>query len=131
VKIERDRADYQELRTKHWSWQPLGRPLVPQVKLADWPLDDVDRFLLARLEAENLAPVADADKASLLRRVTFDLTGLPPTPSELEEFLADPEVQDDRDQRQWPGRERDSRTSERGRDFRLTDIRGHVVRAAC
>lgn len=89
VKIQRDDSEYEALRKKHWAWQPLAAPQVPAVKNADWPRADVDRFLLARLEAEQLAPVVDADKTTLLRRVTYDLTGLPPTPAELDEFLND------------------------------------------
>ena len=54
-----------------------------------WPINDIDRFILARLEAEGLSPVRDADKLALIRRVTFDLTGLPPTPEEIEAFVAD------------------------------------------
>ena len=59
------------------------------MKRTDWPRGDIDRFLLAALESRGLAPVADADRPRLLRRVTFDLIGLPPTPEELEAFLAD------------------------------------------
>ena len=59
------------------------------MKDAAWPKSDFDRFLLAALEAKNLTPVADADPATLLRRVTLDLTGLQPTPAEIEAFLAD------------------------------------------
>ena len=59
------------------------------MKHAEWPRGDIDRFLLAALEARGLAPVADADRRRLLRRVTFDLIGLPPTPEELDAFLAD------------------------------------------
>ena len=59
------------------------------MKRTDWPRGDIDRFLLAALEARGLAPVADADRSRLLRRVTFDLIGLPPTPEEIDAFLAD------------------------------------------
>ena len=64
-------------------------PTVPAVKDAAWPKDDVDRFILAALEAKGLKPVGDADKLTLIRRVTFDLTGLPPTPAEIDAFLKD------------------------------------------
>ncbi len=81
--------EYDRLRKEHWAWQPLTAPAVPAVRDAAWPRDAIDRFLLAKLEAKGLKPVGDADKASLLRRVTFDLTGLPPTPAQLDFFLAD------------------------------------------
>jgi cytochrome c553 len=80
---------YEKLKREHWAWQPLTDPKAPAVKDAAWPRDDVDRFLLAKLEASNLQPVGDADKAVLLRRVTFDLTGLPPTPAEIDAFVQD------------------------------------------
>jgi cytochrome c553 len=80
---------FERLKKEHWAWQPLGDPKPPVVGDASWPRDDVDRFLLARLEAAGFRPVADADKVTLLRRVTFDLTGLPPAPADLDVFLAD------------------------------------------
>jgi mono/diheme cytochrome c family protein len=89
VKLVRDRPEYEELRTKHWAWQPRVRPVVPMVQDTAWAHDDLDRFVLARLESAQLAPVADADPVALLRRVTYDLTGLPPTLEEMESFLAD------------------------------------------
>lgn len=75
---------------KHWSFQPVGKPTPPAVKDAAWPAGDVDRYLLAALEAKGLKPVGDADPATLLRRVTLDLTGLQPTPAEIDAFVADP-----------------------------------------
>ncbi len=72
-----------------WSFRPPKRSLPPAVKRADWPLGDIDRFLLSALEVRGLSPVAEADRARLLRRVTFTLSGLPPTPEEIETFLAD------------------------------------------
>jgi cytochrome c553 len=77
-------------RRKHWSLQPLGEAAPPAVKDAAWPRNPVDRFVLARLEAAGLAPAPPADRRALLRRVTFDLTGLPPTPEEVDAFLRDP-----------------------------------------
>ena len=62
-----------------WSLQPLARPAPPSVRDRSWPINDVDRFILARLEAERLAPAPDADRRALIRRATYDLTGLPPT----------------------------------------------------
>ncbi len=77
-------------RAKHWSWQPVRSLAVPEVQNPNWPIDDVDRFVLAKLEASKLAPAGEADRATLIRRVTFDLTGLPPKPAEVAAFLADP-----------------------------------------
>jgi hypothetical protein len=72
-----------------WSFQPPTRTPAPAVKDAAWPRSDIDRFLLAALEEKGLKPVADADPRTLLRRLTFDLIGLPPTPDEVEEFVKD------------------------------------------
>src|SRR6266851_7445100 len=72
-----------------WSFQPLRKPPVPAVSHTSWPRTDIDRFVLARLEKEGLAPVRAADKRALLRRATLDLTGLPPTAEEIEAFEKD------------------------------------------
>jgi cytochrome c553 len=74
---------------KFWSFRPVADPPVPAVADESWPRGDIDHFLLARLEAKGLKPVAPADKRTLIRRATFDLTGLPPTPEEVDAFLAD------------------------------------------
>ena len=73
----------------HWAYRPLVKPPVPAVKTADWVRNPVDAFVLAKLEAKGLSPAPPADRRGLLRRVTFDLTGLPPTPEEADAFLAD------------------------------------------
>ncbi len=73
----------------HWAFQPPAEPPVPGVRNADWPQSAIDRFILAKLEAAGLSPSPRADKRALIRRVTFDLTGLPPTPDEIDAFLAD------------------------------------------
>jgi hypothetical protein len=67
---------------KHWSFQPLSNPPVPEVKDKSWPRTDIDRFVLAALEAKGLRPVADAAPHDLRRRLHYDLTGLPPDPTE-------------------------------------------------
>lgn len=76
-------------RSKYWSFQPITAHSPPHVKNTEWPRDDLDRFILAKLESESMSPAQPADKSVWLRRVTFDLIGLPPTPQELELFLAD------------------------------------------
>ena len=73
----------------HWAFRPIVAATPPAVQDTAWPRDDVDRFLLARLEAERLRPVADADRHAWLRRVSFDLTGLPPTTAEITAYIAD------------------------------------------
>ena len=75
---------------EHWSLVPPERPPLPVVKEASWPRNDIDRFILARLEEEGLHPSPEADRGTLIRRVTLDLTGLPPTPAEVDAFHADP-----------------------------------------
>jgi hypothetical protein len=78
-------ARYEE----HWAFLPPAAPALPEVADAAWPREELDRLVLARLEAEGLAPAPEAERATWLRRVTYDLTGLPPTPEELDAFLAD------------------------------------------
>src|SRR5262249_42302995 len=72
-----------------WSFQPVKAPPVPAVKDPAWPLTPIDNFVLARLEARRLRPVGPSSRRALIRRLTFDLTGLPPTPAEVDAFLAD------------------------------------------
>jgi mono/diheme cytochrome c family protein len=72
-----------------WSIQPLKKPAVPAVKDTAWPINDIDRFVLAKLEKEGLKPVASADRRTLLRRVTYDLTGLMPSHAEVKAFEQD------------------------------------------
>ena len=74
---------------KFWSFQPVKDAPVPAVQNASWPRNDVDQFVLAKLEERALAPSADADKRTLLRRATYDLIGLPPTPDERRAFIED------------------------------------------
>src|SRR5262245_6534842 len=76
-------------QSDHWSLQPIRRLALPPVKNASWPRNPIDYFILARLEKEKLTPSPEADRATLLRRVSLDLTGLPPTPTEVETALND------------------------------------------
>lgn len=72
-----------------WSLQPVRKPPLPAVKDKGWPRTTIDHFILARLEAQGLKPVPAADKRTWIRRVTFDLIGLPPTPEEVDAFIKD------------------------------------------
>ncbi|HEY8504581.1 MAG TPA: DUF1549 and DUF1553 domain-containing protein, partial [Gemmataceae bacterium] len=86
------RAGDQPPRTppeRHWAFVPPARPAPPPVAGAAWCRNPIDRFILARLEQEGTSPTPEADRATLLRRLTFDLTGLPPTPEEIDAFLND------------------------------------------
>jgi hypothetical protein len=81
----REGADYEP----HWAFVPPVRPAPPAVSRADWPRNDVDRFVLAKIEEAGLAPAPEADRAVLIRRLHADLVGLPPTPEEVDAFVAD------------------------------------------
>ena len=74
---------------KHWAFAPPLRPAVPNVKDTSWARNPIDRFILARLEGEKQKHAAEADRPTLLRRLSFDLLGLPPSPEEQERFLSD------------------------------------------
>ncbi len=80
---------YERLRAHHWSLQPVSHPAPPAVANQSWPRGDVDRFILAKLEARKLTPAADASRETLIRRVTYDLTGLPPSLAEVRAFARD------------------------------------------
>src|SRR6266446_6125560 len=73
----------------HWAFQPLSNAGAPAVKDARWVRNDIDRFILAGLEGKGLRPSAEADRRTLIRRVSFDLIGLPPSPEEVEAFASD------------------------------------------
>jgi mono/diheme cytochrome c family protein len=75
---------------KHWAYIKPVRPPLPQTKNQNWARNPIDNFILARLEKEGLAPAPEAAKETLIRRVYLDLTGLPPSPKEVDQFLADP-----------------------------------------
>ncbi len=72
-----------------WAFRPVANPSLPTVKNKAWPLDPLDRFILARIERAKVRPVGDADRYTWLRRVSLDLTGLPPTTAEIKEFIDD------------------------------------------
>jgi mono/diheme cytochrome c family protein len=75
--------------SQHWAFVPPKAPALPSVKNKAWPINPIDHFVLARLEKEGLSPSPAADRNTLIRRVTLDLTGLPPTPEEVDQFLND------------------------------------------
>jgi hypothetical protein len=74
---------------RHWAFVPPVRPAMPPVRNEKWARNPIDRLVLARLEREGLKPSPEADRATLLRRLSFDLTGLPPTTAEVDAFIAD------------------------------------------
>ena len=81
--------EFQERQAKHWAWRPLRLQAPPQVEQTDWGGDPIDRFIIAKLRANGLEPALPAEKRALIRRVSFALTGLPPTPEEVDAFVKD------------------------------------------
>jgi hypothetical protein len=84
-----DDAAIPPARKEHWAWKPPVRPPLPAIKNAAWVRNPIDAFILAKLEATGLTPAPPASREQLLRRMTLDLIGLPPTPTEIDAFLAD------------------------------------------
>ncbi|MCP4189792.1 MAG: DUF1553 domain-containing protein [Planctomycetaceae bacterium] len=84
-----DEFDWMSRKKSHWAWQSLRQTVPPSTKAKRWPRGDVDRFILSRLEAAGLQPAVPADKAVLIRRLYFDLIGLPPTAAEISAFIND------------------------------------------
>ena len=82
-------ASIAEVRKSHWSFRPVVKGTPPTTRDGSWPINPVDRFILAKLEAKGLTPSARADRRTLIRRLSFDLLGIPPTPEEVEAFVAD------------------------------------------
>ncbi|MFT5497250.1 MAG: hypothetical protein ACI9TH_002656 [Kiritimatiellia bacterium] len=78
-----------EAGRKHWAYHPLNAPAIPEVHTSSWPNGDIDRFVIAKLEATGLSPGPDAEKIVIVRRLYFDLIGLPPTPEEIARFVDD------------------------------------------
>jgi hypothetical protein len=93
VSLPRDfratRVAFKAEERSHWAFQPLGNPALPPTTDDAWVQSPADRFVLAKLDAGGIRPAPRADKRTLIRRATFDLTGLPPTPEEIEAFLKD------------------------------------------
>jgi mono/diheme cytochrome c family protein len=84
-----DDAATKRAGSDHWSFQPIVRPAVPEVKDQAWVRNPIDAFILARLQHERVTPAPEADKHTLIRRLSIDLIGLPPTPAEVDEFMGD------------------------------------------
>lgn len=82
-------SKYKGGNDNHWAFQAVKKPEVPEVKMKDWVATPVDAFVLAKLESKGMTPSKPTDKRTLIRRATFDLIGLPPTPEEVNAFLAD------------------------------------------
>jgi hypothetical protein len=87
--------DVADASATHWAFQPIDAPTPPEVSDPGWVATPVDAFLRARLDEAGIVPSPQADRRTLLRRVTFDLIGLPPTPEEVEAFLSDPKPDDE------------------------------------
>ncbi|HEX4613100.1 MAG TPA: PSD1 and planctomycete cytochrome C domain-containing protein [Urbifossiella sp.] len=144
----KDAFDIAARAKAHWSFQPIKRPAVPEARTPpSAPRTPIDAFLLAKLDAAGLAFAPPADKRALIRRVAFDLTGLPPTPEEVEAFAADPDPRayekrvdrllaspayGERWGRHWLDLARYAETSGHEFDFEIPDAwryRDYVVRA--
>ena len=80
---------WDDARTNHWAWQPVKRQPIPAVSNPGWCQTPIDNFILAKLDQNDLKPNPPADKRTLIRRATFDLIGLPPTPEEVQDFVQD------------------------------------------
>lgn len=86
---QRETFDLAARQAAHWAWHPLGDSPPPSVNNFSWCRTDIDRYILARLESEGITPAPPADRYALIRRVHFDLIGLPPSPEEIEAFVND------------------------------------------
>lgn len=85
-----DQFDLEARAAEHWTWQPVQDPEIPMVKDTGWPKADLDYFVLAELEKQQLEPAVPADRLAVLRRLYMDLIGLPPTPEQVQAFMNDP-----------------------------------------
>ncbi len=95
VKVTKASSIDWEKGRNHWSFQRVTKPTAPTVKDTSWARDDLDRFILSKIEFANLKPAPDADRFALIRRVTLDLTGLPPSVQEVGAFVRDPDSDDE------------------------------------
>lgn len=81
------KENWEELRTQHWSWKPIQKPPLPEVNGTRWASNEIDHFVLAGLEASGLTPAPPVDPRTLIRRIFFDLIGLPPSPETIQAFV--------------------------------------------
>src|SRR5690606_24112564 len=81
--------DIDDRRQAHWAWQPIASVTPPAVQQTQWPLSAIDHFILHDLEAAGLSPAVPLDREGLIRRLFFDLVGVPPPPAQVDAFLAD------------------------------------------
>ena len=84
-----EELDIQKRKSEHWCWQPIRNPKIPDVKQHEWPLNPIDHFILAKIETAGLTPAVKADRPTLIRRLYFDIIGLPPTPQQVSSFVND------------------------------------------
>jgi hypothetical protein len=89
AKAPEEKPDGSTRKSKHWAFQPIVRAAGPPVKDRAWARNPIDRFILARLEKDDIKPSAEADRVTLIRRLSLDLIGLPPTPQEVDDFVND------------------------------------------
>ena len=80
--------EFSQADREWWAFLPVTKPAVPTVG-TNWALNELDHFVVRKLETQNLSPAKEADRRTLIRRLSFDLTGLPPSPEQIAEFLAD------------------------------------------
>jgi mono/diheme cytochrome c family protein len=89
AKVPEAKAGTGQVRSSHWAFQPLTRPAVPAVRRSEWVRNPIDAFILSRLEANSIEPSPEASKTTLVRRLSLDLTGLPPAPADVAAFVND------------------------------------------
>ncbi len=87
--VKRPTFDIAQRKQEHWVWEPIQNPAVPNVSDQDWPKSSIDSFILSSLEKEGLTPAKPVDRRGLIRRLNFDIIGLPPTPAEVDAFVKD------------------------------------------
>ena len=93
ARVDRGEFNLEQRKQSHWAWQLLQPVEVPTTANSEWPRNEIDHFILDRLEQEELVPAGPANRAALVRRLYFDLIGLPPTAAEVREFCDDPDPQ--------------------------------------